>query len=133
MGRSGSRHYQNFNTLFVKAGLTKATGGDPNALYDEAAEMANKNQLNFMGYQLMGTGDGELALSYFKTNLKNNPDDPNMYDSLAECYKHMGQDKEAIKNFKKSLSMNPPQNVKANSLKNLKELGVDTTEYTVDL
>ena len=96
---------RNFNTLYVKAGLTKATGGDAALLYEEAATLASKNQINFLGYQLMAAGDHEAALSYFKTNVKNNPDDPNMYDSLAECYKTMGNDKEAIKNFKKSLSI----------------------------
>jgi tetratricopeptide (TPR) repeat protein len=124
---------KNFNTLYVKAGLTKAMGNDAGALYDEAAGLATKNQLNFLGYQLMTAGDQQRALDYFKTNLKNNPDDPNMYDSLADCYKNMGENKDAIKNFKKSLSMNPPQNVKANSIKNLKELGVDTSEYVTDI
>lgn len=124
---------RNFNTLYVKAGLTKAMGNVANELYDEAAAMANKNQLNFLGYHVMGNGDQERALEYFKTNVKNNPEDPNMYDSLAECYKSMGEDKQAIKNFKKSLSMNPPANVKANSIKNLNELGVDTSEYLTDI
>ncbi len=124
---------KNFNTLSVKAGLTTAMGNDAGALYDEAAGLASKNQLNRLGYQLMAAGDHERALEYFKTNMKNNPEDPNMYDSMAECYKNMGEDKDAIKNFKKSLSMNPPANVKANSIKNLKELGVDTSAYVTDI
>ena len=126
---------RNFNTLYVKAGLTKAIGNEADAgsLYDEAAELANKNQLNFLGYQAMGAGNLDQALAYFKLNLKRNPDDPNMYDSLAECYKNRGEDKDAIKNFKKSLSMNPPPNVKANSIKNLQELGVDTSDYTTEI
>ncbi len=125
---------RNFNTLFVKARLANATGNtaEANTYFDEAATLANKNQLNFMAYQVMGAGDHERAVGYFKTNVKNNPDDPNMYDSLAEGYKNMGNEKEAIKNFKKSLSMNPPPNVKANSIKNLKELGVDTSEYVAE-
>jgi len=124
---------KNFNTLFLKAGLTKATGGDPNTMYDEASAVASKNQLNFLAYQVMGAGDHQRALGYFKTNLKNNPDDPNMHDSLGECYKTMGQNSQAIKAFKKSLSMNPPANVKANSIKHLKELGVDTSAYVADM
>jgi tetratricopeptide (TPR) repeat protein len=124
---------KNFNTLFVKAGLTTAMGQDAADLYEEAASLANKNQLNFLGYQAMGAGNNQQALEYFKLNLKRNPDDPNMHDSLAECYKNSGEEKEAIKHFKKSLSMNPPANVKANSIKNLKELGVDTSEYVTDI
>lgn len=124
---------RNFNTVFVKAGLTEAMGNDAEALYDEAAGLASKNELNYLGYQLMGAGKLDKALEYFKTNLKRNPEDPNMYDSLAECYKNRGEDKEAIKNFKKSLSMDPPPNVKANSIKNLNELGVDTSAYVTDM
>ena len=124
---------RNFNTLFVKAGLTKAAGQDPNALYDEAASVASKNQLNWLGYTVMGAGDHQRALGYFKANLKENPDDPNMHDSLGECYKTMGEKNLAIKSFKKSLSMNPPPNVKANSIKHLKELGVDTSEYVAEM
>jgi tetratricopeptide (TPR) repeat protein len=124
---------KNFNTVFIKAGLTKALGNDASSMYDEAAGMANKNQLNFMAYQMMGAGDNQRALQYFKTNLKNNPDDPNMHDSLGECYKNMGEKTKAIKAFKKALAMNPPANVKANSIKHLKELGVDTSAYVADL
>ena len=124
---------RNFNTIYVKAGLSKAMGQEADDLYAEAASLANKNQLNFLGYQAMGAGDLDQALDYFKLNLKRNPDDPNMHDSLAECLKNRGEDKEAIKHFKKSLSMNPPPNVKANSIKNLNELGVDTSEYLTDI
>jgi tetratricopeptide (TPR) repeat protein len=46
-----------------------------------------------------------------------------VYDSLGECYKTMGDKKNAIKYLKKSLSLNPPPNVKANSEKLLTELG----------
>jgi tetratricopeptide (TPR) repeat protein len=77
----------------------------------------------------MGKGDHEKALEYIKLNTERNPDDPNVFDSLGECYKMMGDQKQAIKALKKSLSLDPPANVKANSIKLLKEMGVDTSEY----
>jgi tetratricopeptide (TPR) repeat protein len=123
---------RNFQTVFVKAGLMAQAGQDASATYNEAASLANINQLNALGYQLIGQGNNELALSFFRLNVKNNPDDPNVHDSLGECLKTMGQNKEAIKEFKKSLSLNPPANVKTNSIKHLKELGVDTSSYEVD-
>jgi tetratricopeptide (TPR) repeat protein len=61
-------------------------------------------------------------LSYFQKAVKLDPTNPNVYDSLGECYKTMGDKKNAIKFLKKSLSMNPPPNVKANSEKLLAEL-----------
>jgi hypothetical protein len=62
-------------------------------------------------------------------NVERNPGDPNVHDSLGEFYKNTGEDKLAIKSLKKSLSLDPPANVKANSIKLLKELGVDTSAY----
>ena len=96
---------------------------DAMALVDEAAGMANMNQLNALGYQLLGMGEHDKAIKYFKLNVKNNPTNANVYDSLGEAYKAAGDKKNAIKNLKKSLTLNPPAAVKANSEKLLKELG----------
>lgn len=123
---------RNFQTLFVKASLTEKAGQDASATYAEAIELATNAQLNGLGYQMMGQGKNEKALEYFVLNVERNPKDPNVHDSLGECYKTMGKDKEAIKAFKKSLSLDPPANVKANSIKLLKELGVDTSSYETD-
>ncbi|MGS2726504.1 DUF2911 domain-containing protein [Psychroserpens sp. BH13MA-6] len=114
-----------FNNLAIKAQILKKQGKtDAYAtIMDEAASMANVNQLNTLGYQMLASKDYERALTYFKKAVQLNPDNPNVYDSLGEAYKTMGNKREAIKNFKKSLSMNPPANVKANSEKHLKELG----------
>ena len=120
---------KNFNTVFVKAQVLDQMDKESADAYDEAAQMANNAQLNFMGYTMMGLGKNDKALEYFKLNTEKNPDDPNTFDSLGEYYKNVGENKLAIKAFKKSLSMDPPANVKLNSIKLLKELGVDTSSY----
>lgn len=114
-----------FNNLAIKGQILNKMGKTQEyaKLMDEAASMANKNQLNALGYQMLGIKDYERALKFFKLNVANNPKDANSYDSLGECYKTMGDKKNAIKNLKKSLSLNPPANVKANSEKLLAELG----------
>jgi len=96
---------------------------DAMALVEEAAGYANMNQLNNLGYQLLNMGEHDKAVKYFKLNVKNNPTNANVYDSLGEAYKTKGDKKNAIKNLKKSLTLNPPPAVKANSEKLLKELG----------
>ncbi len=123
---------RNFQTLFVKASLTEKAGQDAAAMYTEAMQLASNAQLNALGYRFMGQGKNEQALEYFELNVKRNPTDPNVYDSLGECLKTMGKDKDAIKAFKKSLSLDPPANVKANSIQLLKDLGVDTTSYETE-
>lgn len=114
-----------FNNLAIKGQILNKLGRteDYAKLMDEAAGMANKNQLNNIGYQMLAAKDYNRALKYFKLNVANNPKDANSHDSLGECYKTMGDKKNAIKHLKKSLSLNPPANVKANSEKLLGELG----------
>ncbi len=115
-----------FNNVALKGQILNKLGKTDEyaALMDEASAMANTNQLNNLGYQMVAAKDFNRALKYFKLNVANNPNNANVYDSLGECYKNMGDKKNAIKNLKKSLSLNPPANVKANSEKLLKELGV---------
>ncbi len=115
-----------FNNLSIKSQLLLKMDKKPEALalVDEMADMANTNQLNNLGYQLLNMGEHDKALKYFKLNVKNNPEDANVYDSLGEAYKTMGDKKNAIKHLKKSLSLNPPPGVKANSEKLLAEMGV---------
>ena len=57
------------------------------------------------------------ALELFKINAKRNPKVANMYDSLGDGYKAMGDNQNAIKNYKKVLTLNPPAPVKAASVK----------------
>ncbi|NRA91742.1 MAG: DUF2911 domain-containing protein [Psychroserpens sp.] len=111
--------------LGIKAQILSKLGRNEDfaAIMDEASGIANAKQLNTMGYQMINIKDYDRALTYFKKAAKMDPENPNVYDSLGQAYKLMGKNKEAIKHFKKSLSMNPPANVKANSEKHLKELG----------
>jgi len=124
---SGNFYSQvNYNNLMTKSRILQKMGKTEESLkiVDEAASMANKNQLNALGYQMLNQKENDLAIKFFKINVKNNPTDANVYDSLGEGYKTIGDNKKAIKNLKKSLSLNPSPNVKANSEKLLKEMGV---------
>ena len=121
----------NFNGHFIKGGLLMQSNRESEALqeFDLAAELANTNQLNFVAYQFLQKENYDKALEYFKMNVDRNPKSALCHDSLGECYMAMGNNKLAIKEFKKSLSLSPQQRVKTNSIKNLKSLGVDTSEY----
>ena len=94
-------------------------------LQDGLISSANVGQLNAIGYQFLTNNRVDKAIEIFKLNVKKNPKNANVYDSLGEGYKTKGDKKNAIKYYKKSLSMNPAPALKANSIKMLKELGVD--------
>ncbi len=114
-----------FTALNIKAGLLTATGknDEAGALMKDATAIANENELNQYGYQLLGNSDQDRAIGIFIMNTQKNPKSPNVWDSLGEAYAIKGDKKNAIASFKKSLSLNPPDNVRLNSEKYLKQLG----------
>lgn len=66
--------------------------------------------VNRIGYYLMRsneTNDKQEALKFFNLNAINYPQSFNVFDSLGEAYNNLGNEKEAIENFKKSLELNP--------------------------
>lgn len=113
-----------YNNLAIKGQILRKLGRTKEyaTLMDEASSMANTAQLNTLGYQMLTAKDNERAIKFFKLNVANNPENANCYDSLGEAYKIIGDKKNAVKNLKKALTLNPPANVKANSEKLLKEL-----------
>jgi hypothetical protein len=66
-----------------------------------------ETQLNILGYQLLQVGMNKQAIEIFKLNVEQFPDSFNVYDSLAEGYMTAGDNKNAIKYYKKSLKLNP--------------------------
>jgi len=116
---------KSFSTLNVKSNILRAMGKSEEAdkVMNDAIAIANENELNAYGYTLMNAGQKDKAIEMFVLNTKRFPKSANCFDSLGEAYATKGDNKNAIVNFKKSLSMDPPQNVRANSEKFLKQLG----------
>jgi hypothetical protein len=114
-----------FATLNIKSGILKEMGktAEADKIMADAIAIATNNELNLYGYQLLNAGQHDKAIEMFVLNTKKNPKDPNTFDSLGEAYFTKGDKKNAIVSFKKSLSMNPPAGVKANSEKFLKQMG----------
>lgn len=87
--------------------------------YAQSLEMLNESKkneikyghseadLNTWAYSLLNKNETEKAIEIFKLNVTLNPDGWNAYDSLAEAYLKAGNKDLAIKNYKKSLELNP--------------------------
>jgi tetratricopeptide (TPR) repeat protein len=116
---------KSFSTLSVKSNILKAMGKTEEAdkIMNDAVDVANEGELNNYGYQLLNAGEKDKAIEMFVLNTRRFPKSANCFDSLGEAYATKGDNKNAILNFKKSLSMDPPPNVRANSEKFLKQLG----------
>ncbi len=66
-----------------------------------------ERELNILGYQLIRMGKVKEAIEIFKLNVEAYPDAFNTYDSLGEAYMLNGDKEAAIKNYKKSVKLNP--------------------------
>lgn len=116
---------KSFATLNVKAGLLREMGRPDEAdkMITEALTIANEAEINIYGYQLINQGKHDKAIEVLTMNIKKYPTSANAWDSLGEAYALKGDKTNAIKNFKKSLALNPAEAVKANSEKYLKQFG----------
>ncbi len=114
-----------FATQNIKAGLLEKTGktAEAEALIKGAIDMATEVELNAYAYQLMGQNKDDRALEMFLLNAKRHPNSANVWDSLGDGYNKKGDKKNAIKSYKKCLTLNPPPAVKAASEQHLKDLG----------
>ncbi len=66
----------------------------------------SEEEINRLGYQLLGGGKREEAIQIFKLNVELYPKAFNTYDSLGEAYMIAGNKELAILNYKKSLELN---------------------------
>jgi tetratricopeptide (TPR) repeat protein len=116
---------RNFTTMNLKSNLLKAQGNADEAAktMDTAIQLSTENELNLYAYGLLNQKQTDKAIEMFLLNTKRHPESANVWDSLGEGYFNKGDKKNAIASFKKSLSMNPPPLVRANSEKFLKQMG----------
>ena len=70
-------------------------------------EVLNEGQLNRIGYWLLQKKKVNEAIEVFSMNVANFPKSSNAYDSLAEAYMEAGNKPEAIKNYQRSLALDP--------------------------
>jgi tetratricopeptide (TPR) repeat protein len=83
------------------------------------AEYFNERTLNTLGYQQLNSKHVAEAIELFKLNVKIYPQGFNTYDSLGEGYMVHGDRALAIKNYRRSLSLNPKNTGAVDALKKL--------------
>src|SRR4030095_5316631 len=94
--------------------------------YDLKENYGNKynfkeSQLNILGYELLQAGKNKEAIEIFKLNVEQYPKAFNTYDSLGQAYMINGDKKLAIKNYEKSLKLNPENDNAVKMLEKLNE------------
>lgn len=77
--------------------------------------------MNSFGYRLMGMSKLDAAIEIFKLNTEAYPKSSNVWDSLGEAYMNKGEKELAIKNYEKSLELDPSNANAVMMLKRLRE------------
>jgi dienelactone hydrolase len=80
-----------------------------------------ERELNVLGYILLGERRIKEAIEIFKLNVNAYPEAFNTYDSLGEAYLANNERELAIKNYKKSLELNPQNTNAMNVLKKIEQ------------
>jgi CubicO group peptidase (beta-lactamase class C family) len=70
-------------------------------------QIQTSDVLNTFGYALLNQGDTDMAIKIFLLNTYLFNDDANAFDSLGEAYMKIGNKELAIRNYEKSLSLDP--------------------------
>lgn len=89
--------------------------------FDSLKEKPDEGQMNQLGYTLLRLKKVDDAIAVFIQNTIDYPKSANVWDSLGEAYMKKGEKDLAIKNYEKSLELNPENKNAAEILKKLKE------------
>jgi len=114
--------FQDFNELAANQNYLNLE-----ALYDltlkkHPSTMLPEGNLNNLGLQLIfNPVTSKQGINVFLLATKLYPNSANLYDSLAEAYLFIGDKDQAIKNFEKSLRLNPQNQNAVNRLKQLRK------------
>jgi tetratricopeptide (TPR) repeat protein len=80
----------------------------------------SEDELVGLGYRLMAMKKFKDAIEVFKLSVEEFPESYNTYDSLGEAYVDNGDKELAIKNYEKSVQLNPKNTNGIEMLKKLK-------------
>lgn len=78
-----------------------------------------EDMFNYLGYMYLEDDKIDKAVEVFKLNVKLYPTAWNTYDSLGEAYAKAGNKELAIENYKKSIELNPDNEIGKEMLKKL--------------
>src|SRR6185436_2771998 len=92
--------------IMEKDGITAALS-HYKQIRDSGNYRLNESEMNQAGYQLLQSNKAKEAAAMFKLNVEAFPTSFNVYDSYGEALLALGNKKEAIENYLKSVQLNP--------------------------
>jgi tetratricopeptide (TPR) repeat protein len=67
--------------------------------------LPNESTVNSLGYRMLSMKQYDRALPLFEMNIRNYPNNANVFDSMGDLYLAKGNKEKAIEYFKKTLSL----------------------------
>ena len=128
-----SKRYHSFRVvgMLYKRVIENGLEGDEGAFalfqemyrgdYKDYHLSAGESHLNSLGYELLEKNRIEQAIQVFQYAVSQYPESSNVYDSLGEAYLINGDKELAIKNYRKSLELEPGNDNAKAMLKKLQE------------
>jgi CubicO group peptidase (beta-lactamase class C family) len=129
VGREYGWNYVEKRGPFEELALTRKLAGTDAVLakYDALRGSGDAKQkppefvLNALGYDALQNGKTLEAIRLFARNAQEFPQSSNVYDSLGEAYAKAGQKELAIRNYEKSLELDPKNENAKEWLKKLRQ------------
>jgi CubicO group peptidase (beta-lactamase class C family) len=100
------------------------------SIKDSENHSLSEREMNAIGYQLMGADKVEEANKVFQLIIEEFPTSSNAYDSFGESLMKLGKNDLAIKNYRKSVALNPNNQ---NGIDALKKLGDDVNDLVKEV
>lgn len=110
---------RNFLKAVLAKGAEAAAADYRAAVKANPAARADEAGMNRVGYQLLALKRVREAVEVFKLNVEAHPQSANVYDSLAEAYAAAGERELAVRNYRRSLELDPKNANAAEALKKL--------------
>ncbi len=117
---------KSIQTELLKRGYAQAREVVEEAKKRDVKLRLSEEEVNAWGYRLLEVGQVKEAVEVFRLNAHLHPQSANSYDSLAEAYEEAGDKPSAVKNFKRSLELNPKNN---NAVEHLKKLDAGVEKH----
>ena len=118
--------YDSYDSVAMRFARAVRAKGASEAIADFAgllkADAIHESSVNSLGYRLLSRKQTADAIRIFQLNVELYPDSANTYDSLGEAYMAAGDKAQAVKNYEKSLSLNPKNTNATAMLKKLSEM-----------
>jgi len=114
-----SASIKKLRTVLIKQNYNNALKTALQLKKNNPAFILTEDDINGFGYRLVGEEKQKEALKVFKLYVDLYPQSSNAYDSYAEILALLGNKQDAVKNYRRSLAINP-QNT--NAIEQLKKL-----------